>query len=118
MTQIDIDELGRKADELARIAEETDTEEANAAADAAIDAFLAAKNSGPIYDEAQATDEAVLLLVRKLRRMYPAAYTDLMNRLPVGACDALAAADLRADRLRARDAGRGFTRNYLTVYPR
>jgi hypothetical protein len=118
MTQIDIDELGRKADELARIAEETDTEEANAAADAAIDAFLAAKNSGPIYDERQATDEAVLLLVRKLRRVYPGAYTDLMNRLPVGACDALAAADLRADRLRARDAGIGIKRNYLTTYPR
>ncbi len=118
MTQIDIDELGRRADELARIAEETDTEEANAAADAAVDAFLAAKNSGVLYNEAQATDEAVLLLVRKLRRLYPAAYADLMNRIPEGARDALDAADLRADRLRARDAGNGIKRNYLTVYPR
>jgi hypothetical protein len=118
MTQIDIDELGRKADELARIAEETDTEEANAAADAAVDAFLAARNAGPIYDEAQATDEAVLLLVRKLRRLHPGAYADLMNSIPEGARDALAAADLRADRLRARDAGRGFKRNFLTTYPR
>lgn len=118
MTQNEIDELGRKADELARTAEETDTEEANAAADAAVDAFLAARNAGPLYDEGQATDEAVLLLVRKLRRLHPGVYADLMGRLPVGARDALDAADLRADRLRARDAGRGFTRNYLTVYPR
>jgi hypothetical protein len=118
MTQIDIDELGRKADELARIAEETDTEEANAAADAAVDAFLAAKNSGALYDEGQATDEAVLLLVRKLRRLHPGVYIELMNRLPVGARDALDAADLRADRLRARDAGNRIKRNYLTTYPR
>jgi hypothetical protein len=118
MTQIDIDELGRKADELARIAEETDSEEANAAADAAIDAFLAAKNSGHIYSEAQATDEAILRLVRRLRRDHENVYIELMNRLPEGARDALDAADLRADRLRARDAGNGIKRNYLTTYPR
>jgi hypothetical protein len=118
MTQNEIDELGRKADELARIAEETDTEEANAAADAAVDAFLAARNAGPIYDEQQATDEAVRLLVRKLRRLHPGVYIDLMDRIPEGARDALDAADLRADRLHARSAGHGFTRNFLTTYPR
>lgn len=53
------------------------------------------------YTDAQATDEAVLLLTRKLRRLYPDTYTALMNKLPEGAREALDLADIRADKLRA-----------------
>jgi hypothetical protein len=48
----------------------------------------------------QATDEGVLLLVRKLMRLHPAAAADLMGRIPEGARLALAAAERRADVLR------------------
>lgn len=51
-------------------------------------------------DDTEATDEAVLLLTRKLRRLHPAAYADIMSKLPAGARDALNLADVRADRLR------------------
>lgn len=48
----------------------------------------------------QATDEAVLLLTRKLRRLHRDAYVDLMSKLPEGARAALDAAERRADTLR------------------
>jgi hypothetical protein len=64
------------------------------------------------YTDAQATDEAVLLLTRKLRRLHPGAYADLMARLPDGARDALALADVRADQLRDADVRDGVTRIY------
>ena len=51
----------------------------------------------------QATDEAVLLLIRKLRRLHPAVFTDLMNRIPQGAVEALQRSEMRADS--NRDAG-------------
>ncbi len=56
-----------------------------------------------IYTDQQATDEAVLLLTRKLRRLHPDVYTSLMNSLPSGARTALDAANLRADTQRAAD---------------
>ena len=65
------------------------------------------------YTDAQATDEAVLLLTRKLRRLHPDAYTDLMGRLPEGAREALHFADQRADTLRAYDRRDGITREYV-----
>jgi len=65
-----------------------------------------------LYSEAQATDEALLLLTRKLRRLYPDAYADLMKRLPDGAREALDLADIRADKLRAYDSRDGITRTY------
>jgi hypothetical protein len=68
------------------------------------------------YTDAQATDEAVLLLVRKLRRLHRDAYIDLMGRLPEGARDALDQADIRADRLRATDQRDGVTREYRDRY--
>jgi hypothetical protein len=64
------------------------------------------------YTDAQATDEAVLLLTRKLRRLHPDAYADLMKRLPERARDALNQADVRADHLRAADQRDGITREY------
>jgi hypothetical protein len=62
-----------------------------------------------IFTDAEATDEAVLLLTRKLGRLYPEAYADLVKRLPDGARTALALAEARADRV--RDAG---PRRYMT----
>lgn len=67
------------------------------------------------FTEQQAADEAVLLLVRKLRRLWPTACIDLMERLPEGARDALTLADNRADRLRAADRRDGITRRFVTI---
>jgi hypothetical protein len=64
------------------------------------------------YTDQQATDEAVLLLTRKLRRLHPDAYRDLMGRLPEGARYALNQADIRADRLREADRRDSVTREY------
>lgn len=56
------------------------------------------------YTEAQATDEALLLLVRKLRRQYRGAFDVIWAQLPDAAKDALGLAEARADRV--RDAGK------------
>ena len=66
-----------------------------------------------IYTDAQAIDEAVLLLTRKLRRLHWDIYADLMGCLPYGARDALNLADVRADKLRASDQREGITRVYI-----
>lgn len=71
-----------------------------------------------IHTDAQATDEAVLLLTRKLRRLHPDAYADLMNRLSEGARDALTLADNRADSLRHTDRRDGITRTIQTISER
>lgn len=55
------------------------------------------------YTEAQATDETMLLLTRKLRRLHPEAFRDIWDRLPAGAQRAVYLAEARADRV--RDAG-------------
>ncbi len=70
------------------------------------------------YSDEQATDEALLLLTRKLRRLHPAAYADVIGRLPDGARDALTLADNRADALRAADQRTGLTRRYVTIAER
>lgn len=70
------------------------------------------------YTDTQATDEAVLLLTRKLRRLHPEAFADLMSKLPEGAREALDAADLRAETLRAYDSRDGITRRYVLVEER
>lgn len=64
------------------------------------------------FTDEQATDEAVLLLVRKLRRLHRDAYVDLMGRLPAGARDALMLADQRAEKLRVD----GVTRTYRSIW--
>ena len=48
-------------------------------------------------DDSQATDEAVLLFVRKVRRLHPEAFADVMGRLNEGARWALQMAENRAD---------------------
>jgi hypothetical protein len=53
-------------------------------------------------NDQEATDEAVLLLTRKLRRLHPEAYADLWSRLPEGARLALQRAEIRADVYRDR----------------
>jgi len=68
------------------------------------------------YTDQQATDEAVLLLTRKLQRMYPDAYADLVGQLPDGARNALNLADVRADHLRHDDRQAGVTRNYTDLW--
>lgn len=50
--------------------------------------------------EAQATDEATLLLVRKLRRLHPTAFADVIKRMPADARRILDDAERRADRYR------------------
>lgn len=69
----------------------------------------------PEYTTGQATDEAVLLLLRKLGRLYPDAHADLLAKLPDGAREALSLADVRADRLRATDQAAGITRTYPSL---
>lgn len=53
-----------------------------------------------VYTDNEATDEAVLLLVRKLGRLHPEAYADIVRRLPGDARFALILAENRADRVR------------------
>jgi hypothetical protein len=55
------------------------------------------------YTEAQATDEALLLLVRKLRRLDRSTFDLIWKQLPDGAQDAILLSEVRADRV--RDAG-------------
>jgi hypothetical protein len=47
--------------------------------------------------ETQATDEALLLLVRKMRRIHPDAFREVWAKLPDGAQTALLIAETRAD---------------------
>jgi len=68
------------------------------------------------YTDQQATEEALLLLTRKLRRLHPEAHADLMARLPEGAREALLFADQRADTLRAADRRDGITRQYVSKF--
>jgi len=68
------------------------------------------------YTDQQATDEAVLLLTRKLGRMFPAQYAALMLQMSEGAREALHFADLRADKLRSLDRQDEITRNYVSKY--
>jgi hypothetical protein len=68
------------------------------------------------YSDAQATDEAVLRLVRRLRRDHKDVFAELKARLPEGARQALDKADLRADILRNQDAGAGIERQYVDRY--
>jgi hypothetical protein len=77
---------------------------------------MAERQTTETYTDQQATDEAVLLLARKLRRLHPDTYVALMTMLPEGARNALHFADLRADTLRAHDQRDGITREYIDPY--
>lgn len=58
--------------------------------------------SGHHFTEAEATDETMLLLTRKLRRLHPEVFADLWAKLPEGARRTIHAAENRADLLRVR----------------
>jgi hypothetical protein len=51
----------------------------------------------------QALDEAVLLIIRKLGRFHSEAYAAVLKKLPDGAREALARAEIRADIQRDAD---------------
>lgn len=53
--------------------------------------------------DAEAADEAILLLTRKMRRLHRAEFDHVWGMLPDGAKRAIYAAEARADRV--RDAG-------------
>jgi hypothetical protein len=65
--------------------------------------------------EAEATDETMLRLTRKLMRLHPAAWADVIRQLPEGAREQIGAAERRADVLRDRE-GIG-TLAWPAVYP-
>lgn len=54
------------------------------------------------FTEAEALDEAVLRITRRLRRLHPEAFEGLWAALPDGAKDALLMAEVRADKIRDR----------------
>lgn len=68
-----------------------------------------------IYTDAQATDEAVLMLTRKLARLHPEIYRDLISQIPAASRDALHLAGMRAETLRHADRQAGVTRRTLTI---
>lgn len=68
------------------------------------------------YTDAQATDEAVLMLVRKLRRLHTDAYVDVMGKLSPELRDVLTMADLRADALRHADSATGTVRTFAPAW--
>lgn len=71
-----------------------------------------------IATDAQATDEAVLMLTRRLHRLYPDAYKAVITSLSDGLRDALNLADNRADSLRHTDKREGVTRKFETLAER
>jgi hypothetical protein len=68
-----------------------------------------------IYTDEQATDEAVLLLTRRLRRLHPEVHASLMASFPEGVREALDMADNRADLLRHNDKQADITRRYVSL---
>ena len=55
-----------------------------------------------VFTAAEAADETLLLLTRKLRRLHPEAFRGIWDALPDGAQRAIYAAENRADQVRAR----------------
>jgi len=72
------------------------------------------ETNAPVFTDSQATDEAVLLLTRKLRRQFPSAYAGLIEQLPEGARFALVLAENRADVIRDHDQRDGTKHRYMT----
>lgn len=64
------------------------------------------------FTAAEATDEAWLMLSRKLRRLHPEAFADVWAKLSEGATDALGAAERRADAVRFADEAAGTSHDY------
>lgn len=68
------------------------------------------------YSQTEAAEEALRLFVRKVARLHPDAHADVLSRLPRGAREALAMAELRADTLFVTDQRDGVTRSYPPVF--
>jgi hypothetical protein len=66
------------------------------------------------FTDAEATNEALLLFTRKLRRLHPGVFSDVIKKLPEGARFALVLAENRADMVRAEAERTGVTRRYMT----
>lgn len=62
------------------------------------------------YTEHEATDLAVMLLVRKLRRLAPTALDEALAKMPEGALEALAHAEQRGDAVKDADEAAGLPR--------
>lgn len=78
-------------------------------------ATVEAQTVEPFTDE-QATDEIMLIAMRKLRRLAPDGYTALIAQLPDYAPEVIEFAEQRADKRRATDAQDGITRVYRSRY--
>jgi hypothetical protein len=68
------------------------------------------------YSQTEATEEALRLFMRKVARLHPEAHADVLSRLPQGAREALAMAELRADTLFITDRRDGVIRSYPTAF--
>lgn len=77
-----------------------------------------AENNIVIATDAQATDEAVLMLTRRIGRLYPEAYAAVITSLTQGLRDALNLADIRADSQRHQDKQAGVIRKFETIAER
>jgi hypothetical protein len=67
-----------------------------------------------IYTDDEAINEAILLFTRKVRRLHPEAFADVIARLPQEARDMLTLAENRADVVRDADEKAGTTHRYMT----
>jgi hypothetical protein len=61
----------------------------------------------PVYTAEEATDEAVLKLLFKLRHRHADTFATVWSQLPEGAQTALRQAEIRADRVRFADQANG-----------
>lgn len=68
------------------------------------------------YTQTGATEEALRLFARKVHRLHPGAYADVIRLLPEGAREALQQAEMRADTLMHHDQRDGVTRTYPSVF--
>lgn len=73
--------------------------------------------SEEIFTQEQGTEYAVMLLIRKLRRIDPAAYGKVMSQMPEEARWALGEAEMRADTLRLLGERDRITRDYAPRVP-
>lgn len=66
--------------------------------------------------QTEATEEALRLLVRKLRRLHPDTYLAIMNKMPQGAVETLTVAEFRADNAFLEASANGVERTWPVVF--